>query len=64
MRKTAKCDDTGNVEKEALTGSLNTCYFVTDFKLPEIFANWGDAIHAVVKARNEGLTPDEVQPET
>jgi hypothetical protein len=43
---------------------LNTCYLVTDFDLPELFGNWGDAIHAVVKARNEGLTPDEVRPET
>ena len=43
---------------------MNTCYLVTDFDLPELFGNWGDAIHAVVKARNEGLTPDEVQPET
>ena len=64
MRKKTKCDDIGKVKKKALTGSLKTCCFVTDFELPEIFANWGDAIGAVVKARNEGLTPDEVQPET
>lgn len=39
-------------------------YSVTAFKLPCKFNTWGDAVQAVVSARTDGLTPDQVDEDT
>jgi hypothetical protein len=36
----------------------------TGFELPPQFKTWGDAVEAVVSARNDGLEPDEVDAHT
>ena len=33
---------------------------IPDFELPVQFQTWGEAIQAMVSARNDGLQPDEV----